>query len=159
MATDHYATLQVDPRADAEVVRAAYRALARLCHPDMAGGSHERMTALNEAWSVLRNPATRAAYDRERLAAAFRQPAASEPADAREPRRRAEPGATVLDFGRYAGWSLGELAKHDPDFLEWLTRTPIGRAYRSEIERLLSRPERPAPTMRPRARPAWARFR
>ncbi|MDA8201452.1 MAG: DnaJ domain-containing protein [Chloroflexi bacterium] len=161
MPADHYATLQVDPRAETDVIQAAYRALARRCHPDLAGGSHERMIALNEAWSVLRDPATRAAYDRARLAAGYRQaaPAVGGP-DGREPRRSSEPAATVLDFGRYTGWSLDELAHHDPDFLEWLARTPIGRTYRSEIERLLSRPGKPAPTMRPRARqPAWARFR
>ncbi len=30
--------------------------------------------------------------------------------------------STVLDFGRYAGWSFGQIARHDPDFLEWLAR-------------------------------------
>ena len=50
----------------------------------------------------------------------------------------ATPGSTVLDFGRYSGWSLDQIARKDPDFLEWLARMPIGRPYRSEIEALLS---------------------
>lgn len=33
----------------------------------------------------------------------------------------------MLDFGRYEGWSLGELVVHDPEYLEWLERMPIGR--------------------------------
>lgn len=46
---------------------------------------------------------------------------------------------SVLSFGRYAGWSLGQVARADPDFLEWLDRMPIGRPYRDEIDGLLRR--------------------
>jgi curved DNA-binding protein CbpA len=46
---DSYGILQVDPRADPEVIRAAFRSLARKYHPDVAGGSAERMVALNQA--------------------------------------------------------------------------------------------------------------
>jgi hypothetical protein len=45
----------------------------------------------------------------------------------------------VLDFGRYKGWSIGQIATHDPDFLEWLQRSPSGRQYRAEIASYLSR--------------------
>jgi DnaJ-class molecular chaperone len=37
------------------------------------------------------------------------------------------PTGSVLNFGRYAGWSLGEIARHDLEYIEWLDRTPIGR--------------------------------
>jgi curved DNA-binding protein CbpA len=47
------------------------------------------------------------------------------------------PSGTVLDFGRYAGWSLGEIARTDLEYLEWLDRMPIGRAYQAEIDTLL----------------------
>jgi curved DNA-binding protein CbpA len=47
------------------------------------------------------------------------------------------PSGSVLTFGRYAGWSLGEIARVDPGFLEWLDRMPIGRPYRAEIDPLL----------------------
>ncbi|MGZ6340280.1 MAG: J domain-containing protein [Candidatus Limnocylindrales bacterium] len=50
-----------------------------------------------------------------------------------------DPAGSVLTFSRYAGWSLGEIARRDPDFLEWLDRTPIGRPYRDEIDALLRR--------------------
>ena len=43
----------------------------------------------------------------------------------------------MLDFGRYAGFSWATLAKQDPDYLEWLARTPIGRRYQAEIAVLL----------------------
>jgi curved DNA-binding protein CbpA len=187
---DHYAVLQVDPTADAEVIRAAYRVLARRHHPD-AGGSASRMAQINEAWSVLGNARRRRVYDREhgyvrsgpslatRTAAAAARSAAASPEAASAtsgwgssrtgrpdrtapprpgPARREsgpahpndahaarpdsaqtppEPRDRVLDFGRYAGWSILDLSHSDPDYLLWLERTPIGRAFRSEIARAL----------------------
>jgi curved DNA-binding protein CbpA len=47
------------------------------------------------------------------------------------------PSGTVLNFGRYAGWSLGEVARHDIEYIEWLDRAPIGRNYRAEVDALL----------------------
>ena len=153
---DPYRVLQVIPDAEPEVVRAAYRALARKYHPDM-GGSDPEMAILNAAWETLRDRAGRARYDRELRAAAAAQPAQAarygvnqrSQATTPSPRpmsSRARSG-TVLDFGRYAGFSLGELVIHDPDYLEWLARTPIGRRLQREIEALLaaSRPTTPRP--------------
>jgi hypothetical protein len=50
-----------------------------------------------------------------------------------------KPSGTVLGFGRYAGWSLGEIARTDLGYLEWLDRMAIGRAYRDEIDAILRR--------------------
>jgi hypothetical protein len=47
------------------------------------------------------------------------------------------PSGTVLNFGRYAGWSLGEVARNDLEYIEWLDRAPIGRNYRQEIDDIL----------------------
>jgi hypothetical protein len=47
------------------------------------------------------------------------------------------PSGTVLKFGRYAGWSIGEIARTDLEYLEWLDRMAIGRAYRDEIDQVL----------------------
>jgi DnaJ-like protein len=47
-------------------------------------------------------------------------------------------GSTVT-FGRYAGWSLGEIGRADLEYLEWLDRMPIGRPYRDEIDVILRR--------------------
>jgi curved DNA-binding protein CbpA len=47
------------------------------------------------------------------------------------------PSGTVLNFGRYAGWSLGEVARMDLEYIEWLDRAPIGRNYRQEIDEIL----------------------
>ena len=37
----------------------------------------------------------------------------------------------MLDFGRYRGWTLDQIARQDRDFLEWLQRHPAGRLYRA----------------------------
>jgi hypothetical protein len=49
------------------------------------------------------------------------------------------PSGTVLGFGRYAGWSLGEIGRRDVEYLEWLDRMAVGRAYREEIDVILRR--------------------
>jgi curved DNA-binding protein CbpA len=47
------------------------------------------------------------------------------------------PSGSVLNFGRYSGWSLGEIARYDLEYIEWLDRTPIGRTYREEVDAIL----------------------
>ena len=65
---DYYAILQVHPRAEPEVIEAAYRRLSRKYHPDVSGQADagQRMRELNEAFEVLSDPARRSAYDRHR---------------------------------------------------------------------------------------------
>jgi hypothetical protein len=43
----------------------------------------------------------------------------------------------VLDFGRYAGWRIAEVATHDPTYLRWLSRHSSGIRFRSVIEQVL----------------------
>ncbi len=49
------------------------------------------------------------------------------------------PSGSVVNFGRYSGWSLGEIAGRDLEYLEWLDRMTIGRPYRDEIDVILRR--------------------
>lgn len=49
------------------------------------------------------------------------------------------PSGSTVTFGRYAGWSLGEIGRADLEYLEWLDRMPIGRPYRDEIDVILRR--------------------
>ena len=83
---DPYRALGVDPSADHDVIAAAYRVLARRHHPDLSvGGDAERkmaerkMAELNAAWAILRDEATREAWDREHLATRGGHSAGSEP--------------------------------------------------------------------------------
>jgi hypothetical protein len=49
-------------------------------------------------------------------------------------------GDLRLDFGRYAGWSLHDLARKDPAYLRWLARHSSGLRFRREIARALGEP-------------------
>jgi curved DNA-binding protein CbpA len=49
-------------------------------------------------------------------------------------------GDMRLDFGRYAGWSLHDLARKDPAYLRWLARHSSGLRFRREIARALGEP-------------------
>jgi len=50
-----------------------------------------------------------------------------------------QPSGSVVSFGRYSGWSLGEIGRRDLEYLEWLDRMTIGRPYRDEIDAILRR--------------------
>jgi curved DNA-binding protein CbpA len=155
--TDLYEVLQIHRRAELDVIRAAYRALARRYHPDF-GGELVQMVALNEAWRVLSDSVRRAAYDAE-LKKSYSRRATDRPPPAPvvgfAPTARSNGAQTVsdsgsiIDFGRYAGWSVGRLVDHDPDYLEWLARTPIGRRLAAEIETVLARRATNADALRP----------
>ena len=208
---DPYKTLQVDPEADDEVIRAAYRGLARKLHPDVTPGPEAaaRMAAVNVAWEMIGEPEARRRYDESKAATAAaawpltdRKPAGSpsasgsgtgsgapggsgtaggsgtgaagsgggpSPATPRppeavspdwtsgrstqgggyDPSMRApegygaagpppgQPSGSVLNFGRFSGWSLGEIARTDIEYIEWLDRAPIGRQYREELDQIL----------------------
>ena len=154
---DPYKALQVDPEADDEVIRAAYRGLARKYHPDVTPGPEAaaRMAAINVAWGLIGRPGRasalrpsasgRCAAGRHRR---VRRPRRGPPAPPPHPSRRrprrchatghrdgrrpvaattprcappratgppdrhpGRPSGSVLNFGRYAGWSLGEIAR------------------------------------------------
>lgn len=66
---DYYEILQVAPRAEREVIEAAYRRLAAKYHPDVnkAPDATERMKRLNAAYGVLSDPDKRRAYDAHRV--------------------------------------------------------------------------------------------
>lgn len=190
-AIDPYKTLQVDPEADDEVIRAAYRGLARKYHPDVMPGPEAaaRMAAINAAWDLIGEPEARRRYDGSRAAASSAAawpstdvkparpttpsgatgPAASSSTPPPPPETvsrdwtsgrsttgggydatmRApegfgaagpppgQPSGSVLNFGRFAGWSLGEVSRTDIEYIEWLDRAPIGRQYRDEVDAIL----------------------
>jgi curved DNA-binding protein CbpA len=151
--------------ADADIA-AAYRSLARVYHPDVAGDSGSaRMSRINAAWDRLRDPPRRDAYDRElgiypvrrrepvRPARRTSTPAAKDepagPSHGAAGHRRdgtagagpppGRPSGSVLSFGRHLGWSIGEIARVDPGYLEWLEHRREGAPYADEIDDTLVR--------------------
>ncbi|KAG9441935.1 hypothetical protein H6P81_017789 [Aristolochia fimbriata] len=65
---DPYELLGIDSGSDQLQIKNAYRSLQKRCHPDIAGAAgHDMAIILNEAYSVLSDPASRSIYDTERL--------------------------------------------------------------------------------------------
>lgn len=137
---DPYAVLQILPTADQEVVHAAFKALALKYHPDhdATRRASDKMAALNRAYALLRDEQGRAAHDRSRrmtiAGISVSASTARAPAGAPPP---ATGQGSILGFGRYAGWSLRDLARQDPDYLLWLSRHSSGIRYRTEIYGIL----------------------
>ena len=64
---DYYELLGINRGADDASIKAAYRKLAKECHPDRHNGCREqeaRFKAISEAYDILKDPQKRAAYDR-----------------------------------------------------------------------------------------------
>jgi curved DNA-binding protein CbpA len=194
---DPYEILQVRQDASEDVIRAAYRALARRHHPDTSvdGASVPQMVLVNWAWEILSNPERRSQHDREHgieprptySAQGTHPPATWSAPDGaggsagpggtvsgagpdspgfgggRPPIQRrgaggrviewrkapdgtggageppGRPSGTILPFGRFIAWSIGEIARYDPGYLEWLDQRPDGKPYRDEIDATLKR--------------------
>ena len=140
------------------------------------------MAEINAAWTLLRDPARRAAYDLEHRvrnerrdggvanplsalqttmpAGSAARPTPSTSTARPEPQPAGRPGevvwrrgpggegaagpppgrrvGSVLPFGRHIGWSLGEIARVDAGYLQWLAGKPEGRPYLAEIEKILA---------------------
>jgi curved DNA-binding protein CbpA len=162
-AFDPYEVLGVRRGATDQAIATAYRSLARRFHPDIAGdGATVRMMRINAAFDAIRTAKRRAEYD-DGAAAWPVRPASSAashgqagPADAPTDRDRlrwtperdgtggagappGRPSGSVLDFGRHIGWSIGEIARVDPGYLEWLANRREGQRYAAEIEAVLKR--------------------
>jgi curved DNA-binding protein CbpA len=147
----YYQILQVDVDADSDIIATVHRRLAQRYHPDLdpSPEASRRMLELNQAYDVLKNPEQRARYDlelarrRDRRSVDRFVKTSGDFAPSSDPIPFGEAGAprgpavgSLVEFGRYKGWTLGQIATFDPDFLEWFERSPGGRQYRTEIAQL-----------------------
>ena len=82
MAQTLYAVLGVDPEVTPTELRLAYRAKARLSHPDVVGGTDggSEMARVNDAWRVLSDPYRRRLYDQTINLGSTNRPTAPGPA-------------------------------------------------------------------------------
>jgi curved DNA-binding protein CbpA len=146
----HYEILLVDPSVDDQALTAAYLGLARRARlADLDEGRRTQVRrALQRAYAVLHDPERRRQYDRELAGVqdgrVVTVPTAAPPATGSpravataQPASGRSAASRVLDFGRYAGWSLRQIALRDPDYLEWLRRTSIGRQVQADIAAIL----------------------
>ena len=154
---DPYQILGVARGSADATIAAAYRTLARQHHPDIAGEpATATMMRINAAFDAIRTADRRTALDERtgRASPAGRRPdhGASRPRPADPLRRRlandgtggagpppGRPSGSVFDFGRHLGWSIGEIARVDPGYLDWLSQRREGQPYLAEIEAVLQR--------------------
>jgi curved DNA-binding protein CbpA len=124
---DPYIVLGVPRQASGEEIARAYRRAARTCHPDSGGaGSAERFRAVSDAYEVLRDPRSRAVYDRSHPLARSR------PAGARGGSvRYAAPGSQHVVLGRTAQSDPA----HDQSSVRSIDEAPAVR-HRSDIEEI-----------------------
>ena len=161
--SDYYKILEVDPEADPEVIAAAYRVLTKRVRSkdDLEEADQIRLAELDLAYAVLSNPAQRLAFDERRLSetvavgpgyyhgngngngngqaydAAARLAAGPLSERVAAGLHGESLGELTINFGRYSGWTLSEIAGSDPEYLMWLSRHSSGIRYRRAILRLL----------------------
>jgi curved DNA-binding protein CbpA len=155
---DPYQVLQVGPEVDQRTLKAAYRELARRFHPDVSESEASRraMVRLNQAWELVNTPAKRTATDQRlrgisTLSADPSRVPGTGASGGRSgvPRRGAggwgagaagpppgRPSGSKLDFGIYLGWTLGEIVREDPGYLDWLAERREGKPFLAEIKAL-----------------------
>lgn len=149
---DYYAILMVHPQAEAFVIEAAYKRLAREYHPDLRTNvgnprhqhdQHEKMLEINEAYEVLSNPNRRKSFDQDYTRYLNRpQPqtgntTTNQPATHTQDARWGSVGPTFPEPGAY-GIDADYLARAHAGAQEWLRREDRIPARAKWLTRLLS---------------------
>jgi curved DNA-binding protein CbpA len=133
---DYYELLGLRPEASAAEIKAAYRGLAKVMHPD-TGGTAGTFRLLQQAYATLSDPSLRAGYDRvehppartvttspARQAPVRQSPARQSPArQARQSRRAAR------EFGEDPEFSPGS-PRIDTDAVGWWDQPGIAERVR-----------------------------
>lgn len=123
-----YEILQVSPKAEPEVIQAAFKALAKKYHPDHHPDkalAQLKMVRINEAWEVLGDPERRRRYD----------------AGLEGPRRMAPPSYDGKRYGRARVVELPKGKEHEVTVLEMdLTKARVrcSAALKGELKLVLS---------------------
>ena len=121
---DHWQVLGLEPAADAETLKRAFRAQARRWHPDLNGNdpvAEERFKRINEAYAVLSDPRRRQAW---------------------------ELGLDAPDTGSGDPFAVGF-----PEFDDYLDELFGRRSSRQRPDRAWSEPEPPGPVTPPEPPP------
>jgi hypothetical protein len=105
LSSSAYEVLGVDPTADEETLRKAFRLRLRQTHPD-TGGDAATFVQVQRAWELVGTADARAAYDRGHGFGAHYAPDASTGSAAgwRAPAPRADTRPRARSFGQPGGW-------------------------------------------------------
>jgi len=163
----YYEILDVSPDATPEQIKAAYRILVQLHHPDRLQQSspsvrqyaEERLKRINEAYTVLSDPAKRAKYDalyahRTRRAAPSGYDAPGEPWPTPARKRRArQRTAEQTAYESAADEILRQAAEREAEAREAERRRRASEARERERREAEEQARRAAEERYPRARP------
>jgi hypothetical protein len=104
LSASAYQVLDVEPTADEETLRRAYRLRLRQTHPD-TGGEAALFIQVQRAWDLVGTPEARAAYDRGHGFGAHAAPSYSPDAPLwRPPSRPADTRPRARSYGQPGGW-------------------------------------------------------
>ena len=114
---DYYQTLGVAREASAEVIKRAYRKLARKYHPDVSkeADAGKRMAEINEANTVLADPEKRAAYNQlgqHRSGQDFRPPPGWD--EGMEFSRHSRSAAESAEYSQFFSEIFGRMGRDGP---------------------------------------------
>jgi DnaJ-class molecular chaperone len=150
---DYYQVLHVRPDAPASEVRKAFHASSRAFHPDAnrhLDAQHRAAIAgiskrITEAYTVLRDPKRRKAYD-ESLRAGRRRLQISEADAVAEQQASAELDGTTPNGRRFFAMARGDLARGDlaaavRNLQTALTFEPSNTRFRTQLQELRTRLE------------------
>jgi hypothetical protein len=129
MILDYYKILQINPDANIETIKTAYRSRALVCHPDR-GGSHEQMVLVNEAFQILSNPITRARYDAARLNFENEEYVREAETNSKEAREQAE--QYPRDWDEFETWMDSVIN----DFIRWFEKKRIEVTTKRIIQKI-----------------------
>jgi curved DNA-binding protein len=127
---DYYATLGVPRNADEQAIRSAYRRLARQHHPDVnenKAQATEKFKEINEAYTVLSDPAKRRTYDGFGMRWEQAQRSSARP-------NGPTPRARTASHSAGGGPQAANTRTIDPEDLERIFRA-FGGAYRTSSQR------------------------
>ena len=124
MAKNYYLILGITEDASREDIRTAFRRRALELHPDRSGMERGPFQEVQEAYSVLGDPARRRHYDRDRPRPAAKRPRWGPKPEPLVPERRtAEPFRPVEPARGFREVSLAEsFETYRPSFDELLER-------------------------------------
>jgi DnaJ-class molecular chaperone len=116
MAKSYYAILGISSMATTDEVRAAYRRLAKVYHPDLYHGNSEHFRQVQEAYNVLGNAERRRQYEgrihKAPVIRSSRPPGASEP-EPLIPETRSMQAEAIAPIGGVQSFSPSTDARFD----------------------------------------------
>ncbi|KAI1619669.1 hypothetical protein EDD37DRAFT_203488 [Exophiala viscosa] len=141
---DHYAVLGISHSADYASIRSAYNRLVIKNHPDK-GGSNEAFIKIQQAFEALREPVSRAEYDKKNKIRSFRrneEETGNKPQAAKGQSTKPPFSPTAAPFKPSAPWPRSPRPPSTQSATNESSYDPAWTQYRDAADKPKSRPRR-----------------